>query len=92
MMHEVKLTPEQVTRLNGSKELVPLTDDAGKTIGHFMSEEAYVALLYEIELNRPIDPADRERAREEFRREGGYSTAEAIVRIEQMARDWKGAQ
>jgi hypothetical protein len=87
IMAAITLDSELRSRLNGLNEQLEVRDENGVVVGHFLPTKAYMALMYELERNRPVDPAEIERAREDYRLHGGMTTAEAIAHLEKVARE-----
>lgn len=83
-MSKVILTPELREKLNGLNEPVEFCDESGKTVGRFLPKDEYVHMLYEIARNEPVDEAERDRAREEIRRDGGMSTPEVLAHLNKV--------
>ena len=84
-MSAIILDAELRARLNGLNQQLEVRDEMGVVVGHFLPAREYLALLYELELSRPVDPAELERARQEVHAGRGMTTAEAIAYLENKA-------
>jgi hypothetical protein len=65
-MSKVTLDPALQARLNGLDQELELCDESGETIGHFLREAVYRALLYKVaEAQCPYTPEQLAAARME---------------------------
>lgn len=89
-MNRITLDAELRAKLNGLKDIVEICDEGGKVVGRYLPEAEYLYLVYEILKLQPIDEEETRQIREEMRRDGGMTTAEAIEHLEKVAREWRG--
>ena len=88
-MNKVVLDPSTRSSLNGLDQSVEVCDESGKTLGYFVPADEYLALMYAW-ARAEFAGDDTSGAREEFRAEGGYTTAEVLAKIEEVVRQGKG--
>ncbi len=80
-MDKITLDSGIRSRLNGLKHPVEMCDEQGATVGVLVSPEVYDLMMGAVKKDLFAD-IDIEEAREEVRREGGYTTAEVLSRLQ----------
>ena len=68
-----------------------LADAAGKTVGVVVSEAQYAELVL-ARASREPTAEELAAAREEYRTQGGKSTAEVLAHLEQVRLDWEAGR
>lgn len=74
-------------RLNGLNEHLEIRDESGKVVGHYLPNEEYMRLMYDL-AKAEFDRADAEDAAKGIVRKwdgsNGYRTSEAIERLKSL--------
>jgi hypothetical protein len=85
-MQQVKLPQDVLNQIGESKSELQVVDEAGEIKGYLISPE-YRSLIYSW-LNKQFD--DEEELRQARAETGGYTTAEAISYLNELAAKHKG--
>jgi hypothetical protein len=83
-MGKITLDKELQAKLNGLNEQIELCDESGQTVGHFVPLGQFQAMM---RAWAKAEFTDQEiaQARSEIKSEKGYSTAEAIAYLNEVA-------
>ena len=84
-MGKITLDPQLKEKLNGLNEQLEVCDEMGKTVGHFLPAALYRDLV-RAWARAEFSDAEIEQARQELRKEGGLTTAEAIALLQETAK------
>jgi hypothetical protein len=87
-MNRVVLDAELRAKLNGASAEVEFTDEAGNTVGHFLTDTEYKQLLYDI-ARHVVSKEEIAEARSEMLAKGGASTDEILQAIAAAKSEWE---
>ena len=85
-MSKLILDPALRAELSQMPGEVELCDEAGEAVGYFVPPGLFRTLLSAWVHAEFADEGDRAAALDEFRREGGASTAEVLAHLQQLER------
>jgi hypothetical protein len=86
-MKKVVLDADLLAKLGGGAAKVTLTDESGKTVGHYLPDDLYRQILDALV---PASEADRVAAVEEYRRGEVMTTAEVLAGLRESLHRWEG--
>lgn len=83
-MDRVVLDPATIERLQGVERETPLCDPTGRVVGRFMPEEVYLRFHAEIDWNKPLDPAVKRQAMEDYKNGLCLTTEELLAELREL--------
>jgi hypothetical protein len=85
-MEKITLDADAAAKLDRTDRQVVLTDASGRMLGYFLTPR----LLHQLMTGRQFDgeptPEELEAAREDYRKNGGYTTAEVLAHLADLGR------
>jgi hypothetical protein len=85
-MSKIILDSELKAKLNGLNEHKEICDSDGRTVGHFLPPDLFNQLAYAWAKAEFANENEQERARQEIKDNGGFSTSEAVIYLQQAAK------
>jgi hypothetical protein len=90
-MNKVVIPADLSDRLRSFAGPSHLTDEAGNTLGYVLPPKLYAELMLAWASREPT-PEELAAAREEYRTQGGKTTAEVLAHLEQVRLDWEAGR
>lgn len=91
-MNRVVIGADLSARLRQLDGAAYLADEAGKSLGFVVLPPRLYAELLLAQASREPTPEELEAAREEYRTQGGKTTAEVLAHLEQVRLDWEAGR
>lgn len=83
-MEKITLEDALTTKLKANGSEVELFDQNGQLCGYFLTPEAYVKMLYALEMAEPVDEEEIEAAMRDYEQNGGLTTAEVLEHLKAL--------
>lgn len=90
-MNKVVIPDDLSARLRQLTGAAVLADEAGNSLGYVVPAKLYAELLL-AQASREPTPEELQAAREEYRTQGGKTTAEVLAHLEQVRLDWEAGR
>jgi hypothetical protein len=90
-MNKVVIPADLSARLRQLTGPSVLADEAGNSLGYVLPPKLYAELML-AQASREPTPEELEAAREEYRTQGGKTTAEVLAHLEQVRLDWEAGR
>lgn len=90
-MNRVVIPADLAARLRQLTGAAVLADEGGNSLGYVVPAKLYAELLL-AQASREPTPEELEAAREEYRTQGGKTTAEVLAHLEQVRLDWEAGR
>ena len=82
-MSKVILDPGLKAKLKDQRQSIELCEESGETIGFFVPRDQYLRLLY-AEAKTQLTKEELEAAREDYRKNGGVTTADLLDHLRRL--------
>ena len=87
----VVVLPDVQAKFTGFDETLELTAPSGKALGYFVPEKEYRALVL-ARLSMEPTAEELQESMEDYRKNGGYTTAQVLEHLAAVERVWKERQ
>lgn len=84
-MEKIVVDPEAVAKLDRTTQRVVIADASGRMLGYFMPPNVFFEFM-DRRFDEEPTPEELEAARADYRKNGGYTTAEALAHLADLGR------